>query len=122
MDTPVGGVPVQGPGGAGEGGPPTPTHSESQDCLDARKCLTSPPTSSLSSLQSLTQVAAVSSSLHALRPQGPHLTPSLANHYRDDLVNHVRNWPADALEKQVNLLYYILIYLIYFILQLFGIL
>nr|CAD7201271.1 unnamed protein product [Timema douglasi] len=77
-------------------GPPTPTHSESQDCIDARK-LGSPP----SSLQSLSQ-ATVGSQLHALRPQGPHLTPSLANHYRDDLVNHVRGWPAEALEKQAQ--------------------
>ncbi|KAJ9601216.1 hypothetical protein L9F63_000636, partial [Diploptera punctata] len=82
-------------------GPPTPTHSESQDCVDARK-LTSPPIS-LSSLQNLAQAGVGScSSLHALRPQGPHLTPSLANHYRDDLVNHVRGWPADALEKQAQ--------------------
>lgn len=44
----------------------------------------------------------VSSSLQALRPQGPTITPSLANHYRDDLVNHVRGWPADILEKQVS--------------------
>ncbi|KAK7788811.1 hypothetical protein R5R35_010484 [Gryllus longicercus] len=92
-------------------GPPTPTHSESQDCVDARKCLSnvslnrrvaSPP-SSLSSLQTLAQAGVGScSSLHALRPQGPHLTPSLANHYRDDLVNHVRGWPAEALEKQAQ--------------------
>lgn len=82
-------------------GPPTPTHSESQDCVDARK-LSSPP-SSLSSLQSLAQAGVGScSSLHALRPQGPHLTPTLANHYRDDLVNHVRGWPADGLEKQAH--------------------
>ncbi|KAG8258179.1 hypothetical protein J6590_035330 [Homalodisca vitripennis] len=71
-------------------GPPTPTHSESQDCVDARK-LGSPP-SSLSCLQSL---AVSSSSLAAL-------TPSLANHYRDDLVNHVRGWPADVCEKQAQ--------------------
>ncbi|XP_069697551.1 WW domain-containing adapter protein with coiled-coil homolog isoform X1 [Periplaneta americana] len=82
-------------------GPPTPTHSESQDCVDARK-LTSPP-SNLSSLQNLAQAGVGScSSLHALRPQAPHLTPTLANHYRDDLVNHVRGWPADALEKQAQ--------------------
>ncbi|KAL1117033.1 hypothetical protein AAG570_004361, partial [Ranatra chinensis] len=77
-------------------GPPTPTHSETQDCTDARKLL-SPP-SSLSSLQSL----AVGCSLAAIRPQAPNLTPSLANHYRDDLVNHVRGWPADVLEKQAQ--------------------
>lgn len=74
-------------------GPPTPTHSESQDCVDARK-LGSPP-SSLSCLQSLTVGGVGSSSLAAL-------TPSLANHYRDDLVNHVRGWPADVCEKQAQ--------------------
>lgn len=61
--------------------------------------VTSPP-NSLSSLQSLSQATNVSSSLQGLRQQGPHLTPSLANYYRDDLVNHVRGWPADILEKQ----------------------
>jgi hypothetical protein len=64
----------------------------------------SSPPSNLSSLQNLAQAGVGScSSLHALRPQGPHLTPTLANHYRDDLVNHVRGWPADTLEKQVCL-------------------
>lgn len=61
--------------------------------------MTSPP-NSLSSLQNLSQATNVTSSLQALRQQGPHLTPSLANYYRDDLVNHVRGWPADILEKQ----------------------
>ncbi|XP_075229440.1 WW domain-containing adapter protein with coiled-coil wacky isoform X1 [Lycorma delicatula] len=82
--------------GPADPGPPTPTHSESQDCVDVRR-LGSPP-SSLSSLQSLTGgvgVGGVSSSLAAL-------TPSLANHYRDDLVNHVRGWPADVYEKQAQ--------------------
>ncbi|XP_049784513.1 WW domain-containing adapter protein with coiled-coil homolog isoform X1 [Schistocerca cancellata] len=91
-------VDTSGPASMGEG-PPTPTHSESQDCVDARK-LASPP-SNLSSLQNLGTVGSCSS-LHALRPQGTHLTPSLLNHYRDDLVNHVRGWPADALEKQAQ--------------------
>ncbi|GLV45695.1 wacky [Carabus blaptoides fortunei] len=123
-------------GSTGEG-PPTPTHSESQDCMDARKLLvvsavtsvsaavvgavsivTSPPcsgsiVSSVSAaaaggttggtpLSSLQHVTACTSSLSALRPQGPSITPSLANYYRDDLVNHVRGWPADLLEKQAQ--------------------
>lgn len=58
--------------------------------------VSSPPGSLTSSLQG------VSSSLQALRPQGPTITPSLANHYRDDLVNHVRGWPAEIIEKQVG--------------------
>lgn len=53
------------------------------------------PASSLSCLQSLAAGGVGSSSLAAL-------TPSLANHYRDDLVNHVRGWPADVCEKQVS--------------------
>ncbi|XP_039287284.1 WW domain-containing adapter protein with coiled-coil homolog [Nilaparvata lugens] len=100
-------------------GPPTPTHSESHDCHDVRKC--SPP-SSLSSLQSLTVVAGVAGGLTGGALAGAALTggglgalalgggssgvlaltPSLANHYRDDLVNHVRNWPADGCEKQAQ--------------------
>lgn len=55
----------------------------------------SSPPSSLSCLQSLAVGGVGSSSLAAL-------TPSLANHYRDDLVNHVRGWPADVCEKQVS--------------------
>ncbi|BET00418.1 Hypothetical protein domain [Nesidiocoris tenuis] len=77
-------------------GPPTPTHSETQDCPDVRK-LVSPP-SNLSSLQTLS----AGSTLAAIRPQAPNLTPSLANFYRDDLVNHVRGWQADLLEKQAQ--------------------
>ncbi|KAF5300978.1 hypothetical protein FQR65_LT09022 [Abscondita terminalis] len=79
-------------------GPPTPTHSETADCTKVAAPVGSPPPSggTLSSLQG------VSSSLQALRPQGPSITPSLANHYRDDLVNHVRGWPADILEKQAE--------------------
>lgn len=50
---------------------------------------------------SLPTLQGMSSSLQALRPQGPTITPSLANHYRDDLVNHVRGWPAEIIEKQV---------------------
>ena len=34
-------------------------------------------------------------------PPTPSLTPSLANHYREDLTQHVRAFPADILEKQV---------------------
>ena len=34
-------------------------------------------------------------------PLTPSLTPSLANHYREDLTQHVRAFPADILEKQV---------------------
>jgi len=141
-------------GAAGEG-PPTPTHSESQDCVDARKrelpCVVPPvavvghgpvavggagaasrdgetpnvgvfpfgfvvssPASSLSSLQTLSQTLSQGSSLHVLRPQGPNLTPSLANYYRDDLVNHVRGWPAELLEKQVKQLLILLLTINFF--------
>ncbi|CAH1170012.1 unnamed protein product [Phaedon cochleariae] len=77
-------------------GPPTPTHSETADCAKAVVVPVSSPPGSLQTLQG------VSSSLQALRPQGPTITPSLANHYRDDLVNHVRGWPAELIEKQAQ--------------------
>ncbi|CAG9854105.1 unnamed protein product [Phyllotreta striolata] len=77
-------------------GPPTPTHSETPDCAKAAVVPVSSPPGSLPTLQG------VSSSLQALRPQGPTITPSLANHYRDDLVNHVRGWPAELLEKEAQ--------------------
>lgn len=79
----------------GGGGPPTPTHSENQDGVDIRKV--GSPTSSINSLQSLTQTAG--GSLAGLRPVGPTLTPSLANYYKESLISHVQNWPAEALEK-----------------------
>ncbi|XP_018571380.1 WW domain-containing adapter protein with coiled-coil isoform X2 [Anoplophora glabripennis] len=77
-------------------GPPTPTHSETPDCAKAVAVPVSSPPGSLPTLQGM------SSSLQALRPQGPTITPSLANHYRDDLVNHVRGWPAEIIEKQAQ--------------------
>ncbi|XP_076045309.1 WW domain-containing adapter protein with coiled-coil wacky isoform X2 [Oratosquilla oratoria] len=82
------------------GGPPTPTHSENQDGIDIRK-VGSPNNSSINSLQSLTQTAGTSS-LAALRPQAPVLTPSLANYYKETLISHVQNWPAENLERQAN--------------------
>ncbi|XP_031831681.1 WW domain-containing adapter protein with coiled-coil wacky isoform X2 [Nomia melanderi] len=95
-------------------GPPTPTHSETQDCIDARK-LTSPGGTNtgvqgLSSLQSLSTLGSLgnlsNTGLQALSrvqpPLTPSLTPSLANHYREDLTQHVRAFPADILEKQAQ--------------------
>lgn len=79
-------------------GPPTPTHSENADCIKAVSApVSSPPGTNVSTLTGVH-----SSSLQALRPQGPSITPSLVNYYRDDLVNHVRGWPADILEKQAQ--------------------
>lgn len=63
--------------------------------------VSSPPGTNVSTLTGVH-----SSSLQALRPQGPSITPSLVNYYRDDLVNHVRGWPADILEKQVRLVFF----------------
>ncbi|KAK0180650.1 hypothetical protein PV327_003013 [Microctonus hyperodae] len=99
-------------------GPPTPTHSETQDCIDARK-LVSPGcvntgVQGLSSLQGLSTLGSIGSlgtlgnggGLQALSrvqpPLTPSLTPSLANHYREDLTQHVRAFPADILEKQAQ--------------------
>lgn len=44
---------------------------------------------------------ALSSSLLALRPTVPHLTPTLGNYYREELTNHIKNWPVHGIEKQV---------------------
>lgn len=62
---------------------------------------------------SLPTLQGMSSSLQALRPQGPTITPSLANHYRDDLVNHVRGWPAEIIEKQVEYLFFVRLRLLF---------
>lgn len=101
-------------GNATSEGPPTPTHSETQDCIDARK-LTSPGRTNtgvqgLSSLQNLSTLGSLgnlsNTGLQALSrvqpPLTPSLTPSLANHYREDLTQHVRAFPADILEKQAQ--------------------
>lgn len=53
---------------------------------------------------SLSSLQGVVASTQALRSQGPSLTPSLANYFRADLIAHVTNWPADLLEKQVNII------------------
>lgn len=96
-------------------GPPTPTHSETQDCIDVRKMVSPGATNSsvqgLSSLQGLSTLGSLGSlgnggGLQALSrvqpPLTPSLTPSLANHYREDLTQHVRAFPADILEKQAQ--------------------
>lgn len=57
---------------------------------------------SASSLPASTLSGVMAGALQALRPQGPTITPTLANHYRDDLVNHVRGWPAEVIEKQAQ--------------------
>lgn len=77
------------------GGPPTPTHSENQDGIDIRKV--GSPSSSINSLQSLTQTTG--GSLAGAKPLVPALTPSLANYYNETLISHVQNWPAENLEK-----------------------
>ena len=51
---------------------------------------------------SLNSLQGVVTSTQGLRSQGPSLTPSLANYFRADLIEHVKNWPADLLEKQVS--------------------
>ena len=70
----------------------------------------------LSSLQSLSTLGSLGNlsntgGLQALSrvqpPLTPSLTPSLANHYREDLTQHVRAFPADILEKQVRIQYFL---------------
>ncbi|KAF5272427.1 hypothetical protein FQA39_LY07895 [Lamprigera yunnana] len=74
-------------------GPPTPT--ETPDCTKVPV-----PVGNSTASDSLLSLQRVLSSLQALRLQGPSITPSLVNHYRDNLVNHIRGWPTDILEKQ----------------------
>lgn len=66
-----------------DGGPPTPTQNENND---SNVCSSNMVNSSVSSL--------VSS-----KPQQPALTPSLARFYKDALISHVTNWPAEAVER-----------------------
>lgn len=50
--------------------------------------------------ENLTVGGLVSSSpLIALKPQIPALTPSLGRFYKEALIGHVTNWPAEAVEK-----------------------
>ena len=43
------------------------------------------------------------SSLQGFYPmQLPQLTPGLSQYVKDDLTEHVRGWPAEACERQVN--------------------
>ncbi|XP_018026276.1 WW domain-containing adapter protein with coiled-coil isoform X2 [Hyalella azteca] len=115
--------------GLGGQGPPTPTHSETHDNSDPRKDGSGSnglgirvPTSVLGgssgsntasvgvSLSSLNQpgtsgspwTSSLSSSLSSQRPSHPPpaLTPSLTNYYNESLISHVRDWPAENIEKQ----------------------
>lgn len=52
---------------------------------------------SLSTLQSC-----VSNSMQSNRCQGPDISNILSKYFRADLINHVTNWSADQLEKQVS--------------------
>lgn len=105
--------------GGGQG-PPTPTHSETHDCIDVRKgdsggnsCggnRVSGLGGSGVSLASLGQPCpsspwgsgSLSSSLGSQRQSHPlpALTPSLTNYYNEALISHVKDWPADNIEKQ----------------------
>lgn len=103
-------------------GPPTPTHSESHDPQDIRKgealgsrlvssiagtsslATSSAAVSSLSSLtqQNVQSWGGLSSSLSCQRPSQPPpaLTPSLGKYFNEALITHVKDWPAENLEKQ----------------------
>ncbi len=70
------------PSPGGNHGPPTP-NAGGQD-LNSRN------DSSLVSSSAL---------IGALKPQIPALTPSLARFYKEALIGHVTNWPADAVER-----------------------
>lgn len=85
------------------GGPPTPTHSEPENTAGVVSSAMTLPTvapclSAVSNMSSLSQVMS-NSPLTSLRPQLPSLTPSLSKLYREQLISHVTNWPAEAVEK-----------------------
>lgn len=63
--------------------------------------------STLGSLGSLGNGGGLQALSRVQPPLTPSLTPSLANHYREDLTQHVRAFPADILEKQVCLILFI---------------
>jgi len=83
-------TPPEGDPAGGTNGPPTPTHSERLEA-DFRR---GSPATSLSSL------SAASASLRPPASSSHALTPSLAAHYRPDLISHVTGWTAEHLEKQ----------------------
>ena len=63
-----------------------------------------PPTTTENSVNNLVSNSAVSnlvssSPLVALKPQIPELTKSLARFYKESLIGHVTNWPAEAVER-----------------------
>merc|ERR1712083_925267 len=66
------------------GGPPTPNTENSVNNLVSN--------SAVSNLVS-------SGPLVALKPQIPELTKSLAKFYKEPLIAHVTNWPAEAVER-----------------------
>ena len=78
------------------GGPPTPTQSE-----NPRGANDAPGSHPVNNLVSSSAVGSLvsSSPLIGLKPQIPALTPSLARFYKESLIGHVVNWPAEAVEK-----------------------
>ncbi|KAH8020152.1 hypothetical protein HPB51_025033 [Rhipicephalus microplus] len=59
------------------------------------------PTSSVSSLHSLSNAGSLVSTVP--KPSAPSLTPSLVNYYNDSLIEHVSGWQADHAERQETL-------------------
>ena len=51
---------------------------------------------------SLSSLSAAAASLRPPASSSHALTPSLAAHYRPDLISHVTGWAAEHLEKQVR--------------------
>ncbi|KAH7982054.1 hypothetical protein HPB52_002777 [Rhipicephalus sanguineus] len=60
------------------------------------------PTSSVSSLHSLSGTTAALVVSAVPKPSAPSLTPSLANYYNESLIEHVTGWQADHAERQVH--------------------
>ena len=71
----------------------TPTQNESNDNPNANNTVAG----NLSMINSAGLVT--SSPLTALKPQVPALTSSLFKFYKEPLIAHVTNWPAEAVER-----------------------
>lgn len=105
------------------GGPPTPTHSETQDDPEQKGKICrhfSRSTYILLFFHVITldfvvvaggspeTTTAGVSALHGVQLQGfypmqlPQLTPGLSQFVNNDLTEHVRGWPAEACERQVS--------------------
>ena len=80
------------------GGPPTPTQNENSSHRSLGGIESNSVVNNLVSSSAVGNLVS-SSPLIALKPQIPVLTPSLGRFYKESLIGHVTNWPAEAVER-----------------------